>query len=565
MSDFQLIKEDEHAFTVKHPSGKHFQVAKAGLDKKVIAKIKAMKPVKMSDGGVVSNPADPLNVNEVGNTPGYADTGYRSFTTPPKPGEPWQVGDGGYRPDPSVQASRAPASWIGDKAHAIGDAIHQGVSDATDAFKSIGSPIIDGVKDATTGLVSGVAGNPMPSAQAATLPDLPKAPGAAPSDSRTPAGTQTSNSQLGLTPPLDLGIDALTSQAKGAYGAAAKAKQDEANANVSAIQNYQKQQDILTQTHMQEMQGINSDLDQSRNNMMTGKIDPNRVWNKMDTGNKVLAGVSILMGSLAGGLTGKGGNVAMDVLQKTIDRDIDSQKMDMDKNRTAYAMNLDRYKDANAAYAQTKLDLLNAAKTQMDLNAARSGGAQAAAGAQLAGVQFDQAMMPYKQEMLKYRVAQGLQSNPDPAAKSALIRYVVPEKQQEQAFKELQAAENHAKQSSTIMSAFDQVNGDNTLGNRAVHGGFEPASIARIKTALLPYLKDAEGRINHDELDRTDSLIPSVGDSPAKIEQKRLGLKQFIDEKASFPLLRAYGIKVPELYNSSGAPSIKESAPVAGK
>lgn len=30
-------------------------------------------------------------------SPGYRDTGYRSFTTPPQPGQPYEVGDGGYR------------------------------------------------------------------------------------------------------------------------------------------------------------------------------------------------------------------------------------------------------------------------------------------------------------------------------------------------------------------------------------------------------------------------------------------------------------------------------------
>ena len=114
---------------------------------------------------------------------------------------------------------------------------------------------------------------------------------------------------------------------------------------------------------------------------------------------------------------------------------------------------------------------------------------------------------------------------------------------------------NHKVQSNVILDAFDRANQENTIGNRLMHAGYEPASVAQLKTAMMPYLKDAEGRINEQELERTDALIPLPGDAPTKIAQKRQGMIDFLREKAATPNLDSLHIKIPEAGNTMSKPN----------
>lgn len=62
------------------------------------------------------------------------------------------------------------------------------------------------------------------------------------------------------------------------------------------------------------------------------KLDNNRFWSRLDTGNRILAGVALAMGALGQALTQGKSNMALDVINKAIDRDIDEQKHNMAKS-----------------------------------------------------------------------------------------------------------------------------------------------------------------------------------------------------------------------------------------
>lgn len=61
------------------------------------------------------------------------------------------------------------------------------------------------------------------------------------------------------------------------------------------------------------------------------KLDSNRFWTRLDTGNRILAGVSLALGALGQALTQGKSNMALDVIDKAIDRDIDEQKFNIDQ------------------------------------------------------------------------------------------------------------------------------------------------------------------------------------------------------------------------------------------
>src|ERR1043165_2680665 len=66
-----------------------------------------------------------------------------------------------------------------------------------------------------------------------------------------------------------------------------------------------------------------ADVQQEFKNSLGREIDPNKYWEDRSSGQRVLAGIAIMLGGYAGGLSGRGGNQAMDIIQKNIDRDID--------------------------------------------------------------------------------------------------------------------------------------------------------------------------------------------------------------------------------------------------
>lgn len=66
-------------------------------------------------------------------------------------------------------------------------------------------------------------------------------------------------------------------------------------------------------------------------------VDPNRLWNNANTGGKIMAGISMLLGGLGAGLAG-GPNQGLAMIDKMIDKDIDAQRMDLEKKKSTMGM-----------------------------------------------------------------------------------------------------------------------------------------------------------------------------------------------------------------------------------
>lgn len=111
----------------------------------------------------------------------------------------------------------------------------------------------------------------------------------------------------------------------------------------------------------------------------SGKIDPNRLWGRMDTGQKALALVGLVLGGIGAGNTGV--NSAVGVLDRMIDRDVDAQAKDLDRKRTLYGEYLRMGYQREQARQMTKASLLNAHAAQLQRLAAQSGAPRAIASA----------------------------------------------------------------------------------------------------------------------------------------------------------------------------------------
>ena len=108
------------------------------------------------------------------------------------------------------------------------------------------------------------------------------------------------------------------------------------------------------------------------------KVDPKRFWASASTGQKVAGYIGIVLSGIGGGMTGRGGNAAFDIINGAIDRDIAAQKQDIDnarnkargaENTLAYMRQF--YHDDESAYIATKGAMLQHLQLQLQKNAAQ--------------------------------------------------------------------------------------------------------------------------------------------------------------------------------------------------
>lgn len=117
------------------------------------------------------------------------------------------------------------------------------------------------------------------------------------------------------------------------------------------------------------------------NDIQTSKVDPNRYWNSKGTGQKIGASIGLILGGIGSGITGQP-NMALQVIDRAIDRDIESQKIDLSKKETLYGRYLDQTKDGLAAQQMAKADAYDVAAAQLQKISAQYTGTKAAADAQ---------------------------------------------------------------------------------------------------------------------------------------------------------------------------------------
>jgi chemotaxis protein histidine kinase CheA len=93
----------------------------------------------------------------------------------------------------------------------------------------------------------------------------------------------------------------------------------------TALQQAKLQADLKQkEAFQQRQQKLQESL--SRENEELNSIDPNRFWNSKSTGEKIVASIGLILAGAGAGLSGQP-NQAIQLLQKQIDNDIESQKL----------------------------------------------------------------------------------------------------------------------------------------------------------------------------------------------------------------------------------------------
>lgn len=341
MKGYALVKEHDTHFELSHPRDGVFKVAKRPLDEATLRRIRKL-PQAMADGGEVEDPED-TTVDPVtplaGNQPldaMPAPTGLATLLNQDyKPSETY---DRNATIAPS-QSATAPGA-AGDLEKLKSKLLVDQQRPPIDANPNTQAPNLAGGTQAAQSAQGSVPG-PL------TAADFSK-----------PLGQE------------EAGINGVAAAQKQGGDASAKVY-DQLSQQLAATQ---KDYETKTQALDAENKNLQADI-------ASTKIDPHRVWNGTSTGNKVIAAIGVALSGIGSGLTGQQ-NLALKVINDTVDRDIDAQKADLGKKQNLLSANLQKYGRLDQAVAATRANLLSVAQGQAAGIAAKTQGSVAQANAQ---------------------------------------------------------------------------------------------------------------------------------------------------------------------------------------
>lgn len=527
---YKVLKEDANSFHVQHPNGSEFKVAKKGLSPKAITKIKGY-----ADGGQVGE-------TDLGEKPIGAAESDRSA-----PGTP-------YTPSPSRLKSdqtETPVDTESERtlspfAQSLKDNLGAALSAPFDATKKVGSAALDLIAPKNPNYVPpGDSSIPQDTSNNVPVTDQAIKSNNTPSMGMTPLEAEATSNPLEASYAM---------QKQGIQGQA-KAESDLSKSQQGYLSAYlasaQKAQDQYQQTR----KTLTAERDQSYENTKNQKIDPHQYWNSKDSHSKTQAIIGMALAGIGQGLQGSDHNVAIDMINKQIDRDIAAQKANMDQKNNLFKHNLERTRNEDEAYAITRNQMAGMSAAQLQLAAAKSGDPMATARAQqtLGQLQQDYDMYNHQLALQKAQFASA-----DPTA--ARISLLLPKEQHAEAFKELG---EHAKTTNALNGAqdiMDKIDKLQSPTNRVTSPIQSKSKLDALNGSLT------ETIMSHSPSKRLNPELVNQVIDPYKINitdnaATRIAKKQYIQnliksDAAPTPILSSHGF-IPK----DNGP-VKKSAPV---
>lgn len=554
MSKFKKISEDPHRAVFRHNDGHSFTVAKTMLSPRMRAELGGMPIYHFDVGGQVPNDSQDNQAAPESSGQTQQPINLTINNTPP----PQQ-----QQPDASwaQQAGGAVRSGLGAALPAVGGFLKDRLVGGINQMTAGAAPAIDFTK----GLIGRAPGESLiPGPAAAQQPMWDEAPGGpkAPNEGATNVPTGS---------PDPYGYDsylkahnAETNAQIGGINAEAAAQGQKGQQETQALQQALPQMQKNLQTFEQQTAKLNQEREGLMQDYQNGHVDPNHLYASMSTAGKFATGIGLILGGMGGGLTHQE-NPALKFLSQQIDRDIDAQKANLGKTKSLLDANMQQFGNLRDATSATRIMMGDIVSNQLAQAAAQSQDPIAKARAQQAIAQIKDRQAAEQQQLAMRQSVLGNVSGGGVSPEQRISMLASSPQEAQAAGKELQSAKNHATQQDKILAAFNQASQENTLAGRVGRAGFEPPSVGVFQALMMPYLKDAEGRINESELQRTDKLIPKVGDKEATIQEKLNGLKSFLQEKAPVAVtLPKFGIDPHQFgtRNSEGNKKIQLGPPV---
>lgn len=531
MKDFKVLSEADDSYHIQHKNGKSFTVKKSELNSKAHDEIKKLCMGGYADGGEVDD--DAVDRAPAGK---YLDPSAVDW----KP-----------QFQPALDSINPTAMEDGGKKDAK--------EDKSSFWNKLAAMESDNLSNLT---------NPSPAGRVQNFAKMFPAMNPNPAPVASSVAQQPLNPAAHEVPQIDPIVQSRESMSGLLGGEQASQEQ-----YLQSLQQVPGQVNQASEQYQKGMAGVRSPLDIANeynkkdemftNAIINNQIDPNRYIHSMGTGSKLLAGIGILLGGVGGGQ-----NQAYQMLQNSINADIDSQKNDQSNKMNLWKMNREAFGNEMQANLATQNQMYSILQAKLGV---------IAAGSQNADQQLKarQAIDEIKKAKIQNNLQLGVMKGGPQAANgisSADPLYLVnsgmvPEDQKKQVTYELDQARHAATIDPQINTLFDQAAKDArpATGRSATSlmntiPGYEPASKKAIKALLDPLTHEADGRVNPLIQQHIEENLPQFGDSDETIEKKKAALKTFIELKQGAPTARQNFIN-PDAFASTSKNPVAHFTP----
>lgn len=452
------------------------------------------------------------------------------------------------------------AQQLGAKAREYGgkalDIFSKGVDDATGAFKTVSQPALDFAKGVAGDAPSDQDSPPQSTPPQSAVPEA-QAPAEQPSSSIPQSLSSDSDQPAASNPPPTMSgaRDELIAGATGASHTMADMYKKTAGIQEQAQVSQQK----ALEAYKNQFSALQSERDQLMDDIKNQHIDPNRLFNDSNALAKVGSVLGLVAGGIGGALTGHGGNVALDYLNKMTDQDIEAQKADLGKKESLLSANFRKFGDLKEATAMTKIMQADLISSQLAQQAAKSQSALEKSRLLTLKGQIDQGMAPAAQALsVRSLLTSGNLKDQDPAA---FVPFVVPENRQAAVASEISHAWETRKAKDTVLKAFDEAAKDTHGVGAATSLVKEPRSIGALHAALGPTFNNIEHTVRQAAMDNMfGTTTPNRYDNPKDLATKRKALVNYIESNSVAPNAKMYGIDLSKFTDTSVDPTVQMNA-----
>lgn len=230
------------------------------------------------------------------------------------------------------------------------------------------------------------------------LPSMPEAQAAAPAQPTMAQKTvQTTESSFSPQEQASIGgrLDESARQQQAGIMASAEVGMKRAAQEAAQQIETVEQQERFIGTEMeaqkvrqQRLDAAGQQLQNSLDNLNGATVDPNRYFASQDTGSQIAAGLAIGLGAVGSAMLGNKDNPALTVIQNAIARDVDAQKLEIEKRKgvsaaatSLYAQMREQFQDERSATAATQAMMLKLADLKLQRIAATTRNEEVAANA----------------------------------------------------------------------------------------------------------------------------------------------------------------------------------------
>lgn len=190
---------------------------------------------------------------------------------------------------------------------------------------------------------------------------------------------------------------------RGQAAAAGQRSQEEAG----ALDTYTRAMQEHEARFEQQFDGLTKEHDAIVDDIKNTRINPQRLWQSKSASDKSSAMIGMILSGIGSAMAGQP-NLALQVLDKQIERDIDAQKMELGKKESLLSDNLRKTGNLFQATSMTRLQMAATLEGQMKLAAARSGSADAQARADQAIGQLRMNLIQPMMQMAQFQAISGM-------------------------------------------------------------------------------------------------------------------------------------------------------------